>query len=136
MKREKSFGSNAGVWRRFNKKKWRELGVMYTVEQLKPIQTYILKLRDPEGHAHGNTEAKTEYKILRCLKEERYTLENFYLAADLEINFIIPYSRGGKEEEDNIQILPRAERLARMPNQLRQKYNDAPKKIDKQGALF
>jgi hypothetical protein len=136
MKRERSFGSNAGVWRRFNKKKWRELQAIFTVKQLEPIQTYILKLRNPEGHAHGNTEAKTEYKILRCLKEGRYTLENFYLAADLEINFIIPYSRGGKEEEDNIQILPRPERLARMPNQLRQKYNDTPEKKENQGSLF
>lgn len=96
MARPGHFGDSSGVWNQISRELFAELGMKVPPAALDEIR----RIRAKRGGKQGNTEMKTEVKILLAIREGK----PWELAHSRDIEYIVPRVDGGKDELSNIRL--------------------------------
>lgn len=96
MARPGHFGDSSGVWNRISRELFAELGLKVPPDALNEIR----RIRQKRGGKQGNTEMKTEVKILLAIRQGILWQHAF----GREIEYVVPRANGGKDELANIRL--------------------------------
>ena len=96
MARPDHFGDSSRVWNQINRALYGELGLRIPLDALVEIR----RLRGKRGGKQGNTEVKTETKILLAIRAGLPWQHSY----GRSIEYIVPHAQGGRDELENIRL--------------------------------
>jgi hypothetical protein len=105
MPRPGHFGDCAGVWNKLVKELWLLVGEQVLADHLKSGPNSALmairRIRKSRNAKQGNSEIKLEAKILICFRDGIPWSTAFVR----DIDYIVNWKDGGKEELSNIRLV-------------------------------